>query len=42
MPVRWGQRQLTFSTQWTETSMDESSDPLSLDGNYYWTLRRID
>lgn len=42
MPVRWGQRQLPFSTQWTETSMDESSDPLSLDGNYYWTLRRID
>jgi aminopeptidase N len=42
MPVRWGQRQLTLSTQWTETSIDDKSKPEELDGNYYWTLRRID
>jgi aminopeptidase N len=41
MPVRWGQRQLTITTQWTETTIDEDSDPQQLDGNYYWTLRSI-
>jgi aminopeptidase N len=41
MPVRWGQRQLTITTQWTETTINEGSDPQQLEGNYYWTLRRI-
>lgn len=41
MPVRWGKRQLYLSTQWTETNRDENSNPEELDGNYYWTLRRI-
>ncbi len=41
MPIRWGQRQLTITTQWSETPINEDSDPQQLDGNYYWTLRRI-
>ena len=41
MPVRWGQRQIMITTQWTETSLEGNLDPQALDGNYYWTLRRV-
>lgn len=41
MPVRWGQRQIMINTQWTETSLEGNLDPQVLDGNYYWTLRRV-
>jgi hypothetical protein len=41
MPVRWGQRQIMINTQWTESSLEGNLDPQVLDGNYYWTLRRV-
>lgn len=41
MPVRWGQRQLTVSTQWTDWTGDGDTDIQLLDGNYYWTIRRV-
>jgi hypothetical protein len=30
-----------INTQWTETSLEGNLDPQVLDGNYYWTLRRV-
>jgi aminopeptidase N len=41
MPVRWGQRQLTIATQWTDWTGDGDNDIQLLDGNYYWTIRRV-
>jgi aminopeptidase N len=41
MPVRWGEQQLTLSTQWTTWPGNPDKDVQLLDGNYYWTLRRV-
>ena len=41
MPVRWGEQQLTLSTQWNTWPGNPDKDVQLLDGNYYWTLRRV-